>query len=209
VRRLVLVRHATTSAVRRAAFPADEPLDASGLAAARVLRGTLRGDAFAGPSIRARSTASELGLEPVIADALDECDFGSWAGRALSDCSAAEMADWLAGGAPHGGESLSAFRARVGAWLAAQADLDGRAVAVTSGGVIKAAVVHALGAPDDAFWRVDAAPLHTTELHAHDGRWTVAHVNAPLAPSRAASPAAALQRGSAAASPAAPEGGGS
>jgi putative redox protein len=30
VRRLVLLRHATTDAVRRAAFPVDEPLDAGG-----------------------------------------------------------------------------------------------------------------------------------------------------------------------------------
>ena len=57
--------------------------------------------------------------------------------------------------------------------------------------MVKAAVVHALGAPDEAFWRVDAAPLHTTELHAHDGRWTVAHVNAPLAPRSVADPSAA------------------
>jgi hypothetical protein len=38
--------------------------------------------------------------------------------------------------------------------------------------------VHALGAPPAAFWRVDVTPLGLTELHAHDGRWTVARVNA-------------------------------
>jgi broad specificity phosphatase PhoE len=71
---------------------------------------------------------------------------------------------------------------RVGGWLDGQAARDGRTIAVTHGGVVKAAVVHALAAPPDAFWRVDVAPLALTELHAHDGRWTVARVNAAVAP---------------------------
>jgi broad specificity phosphatase PhoE len=62
----------------------------------------------------------------------------------------------------------------------AQAAIDGRAIAVTHAGVVKAAVVHALGAPPAAFWRVDVTPLALTELHAHDGRWTVARVNAGM-----------------------------
>jgi broad specificity phosphatase PhoE len=53
-------------------------------------------------------------------------------------------------------------------------------VAITHGGVVKAAVVHALGAPIEAFWRIDASPLAVTELHAHNGRWTVTRTNAPL-----------------------------
>ena len=69
------------------------------------------------------------------------------------------------------------FGQRIAGWLDAQASLDGRAVAITHGGVVKAAVVHALGAPLAAFWQVDVSPLSITELHAHDGRWTVARVN--------------------------------
>ena len=49
--------------------------------------------------------------------------------------------------------------------------------AITHGEVVKAAVVHALGAPLLAFWRIDAAPLAITELHAHGGRWTVVRLN--------------------------------
>jgi hypothetical protein len=41
--------------------------------------------------------------------------------------------------------------------------------------------VHALGAPLDAFWRVDAAPLSLTELHAHAGQWTITRLNHPVA----------------------------
>ena len=43
--------------------------------------------------------------------------------------------------------------------------------------MVKAAVVAALDAPPSAFWRVDVSPLAITELHAHDGRWTVTRVN--------------------------------
>jgi broad specificity phosphatase PhoE len=81
---------------------------------------------------------------------------------------------------PHGGEALTTFAARVGAWLDTQAEGGGRTIAVTHGGVVKAAVVRALGAPIDAFWRIDVAPLRVTELHAHDGRWTVASLNAAV-----------------------------
>ena len=62
-------------------------------------------------------------------------------------------------------------------WLDGQARRDGSAVAVTHGGVVKGALVHALGAPIQAFWRIDVAPLAVTELHAHDGRWTITRVN--------------------------------
>jgi broad specificity phosphatase PhoE len=79
--------------------------------------------------------------------------------------------------APHGGESLAALLARIGEWLAAQARLDGTAIAVTHAGVVKAAVVTALDAPTSAFWRIDVSPTSITELHAHDGRWTVTRVN--------------------------------
>lgn len=182
----MLLRHATTEAVRRAAFPTDEGLDAAGEASARALAGALgRGEALCGPSERSRATARLAGLDARVDVALDECDFGSWRGRTLAEVhseSPDHVAAWMTDPAscPHGGESLDAFSARVGAWLDGQAGQDGRAIAVTHGGVIKAAVVHALGAPLDAFWRVDVTPLRTTVLHSHEGRWTVARVNAPV-----------------------------
>lgn len=186
MRRLALIRHATTDAVRRAAFPIDEPLDEGGLAAAAQLAGRLpRGDAVCSPSLRARATAQAAGLRPEVEPLICECDFGAWAGRALEEVHAEQpqaVAAWMTDpdACPHGGESLSALLARVGGWLDAQAQLDGRAIAVTHGGVVRAAVVHALGAPAPAAWRIDVAPLTLTELHARDGRWTVTCVNAPV-----------------------------
>lgn len=185
MRRLILVRHAMTAAVRRAAFGADEPLDARGRLAAALLRGALphADQAYVSPALRARQTADAAGLRSaVVQPALAECDFGRWAGQALADVHAAEpgaAAAWMADpdAAPHGGETLTMLLARVGAWLEERAHGEGTAVAVTHGGVVKAAVVRAIGAPPAAFWRVDAAPAAVTELHAHDGRWTVTCVN--------------------------------
>jgi len=186
VRRLVLLRHAPTAATRAFAFPADEELDERGRAAAAELRLSIPTghDVLRSPATRCAQTAEAAGLGPATADArLAECDFGAWEGRTLEAVSA-EDADgvgaWMrdAAATPHGGESLATFAERVGGWLDEQAGLDGSAVAITHGGVVKAAVVHALGAPLQAFWRIDASPLAVTELHAHAGRWTVTKVNA-------------------------------
>lgn len=184
MRRLLLVRHAPTAATRAAAFPLDEPLDGRGREQAATLAGRLpsRREVLCSPALRCAQTAAAAGLDATTDPALAECDFGRWAGRSLQelagedpDATRAWMTDPEA--RPHGGESLRAFSGRVAAWLDEQATRDGCAVAITHGGVVKAAVIHALGAPVEAFWRVDVRPLGITELHAHDGRWTVTRVN--------------------------------
>lgn len=187
MRRLVLVRHAPTAASRRGAFPADEALEPEGEEAARALAGRLgRGEALCSTAERSRATAAAAGLDARVDPGLDECDFGAWRGRTLAEVQARDpdgVTAWMTDptARPHGGEALEAFAGRVGAWLDAQARLGGRAIAVTHGGVVRAAVVHALGAPPAAVWAVEAAPLRATELHARDGRWTLACVNAPVA----------------------------
>lgn len=194
------MRHAPTAATRTHAFPADESLDERGLAAAAELVVPARAEVVCSPARRCRETSEAAGLaidsvEPAIA----ECDFGSWCGRRLDEL-VAERPDatrlWMTdpGSAPHGGESLLDFAARVTAWLARQMERDGSCVAITHGGVVKAAVVDALGAPIEAFWRVDCSPLSATELHADGGRWRLSSVNVrPRAP-RAAPTAAAVAR---------------
>lgn len=188
MRALLLIRNASTSAMRAAAFPADEPLDDRGQRAAANLPASLppRFECLSSPALRCRMTAAAAGLSPQIDLALAGCDFGSWAGRSLADVQAGDpeaAAAWMADpdARGHGGESLRAFVTRVSGWLDEQARCEGRAVAITHGGVIKAAVVHALGAPIEAFWQVDVAPLAVTELHARGGRWTVRRANQPAA----------------------------
>jgi broad specificity phosphatase PhoE len=181
LRRLLLVRHAPTRATRATAFPLDEPLDDAGRRAAAALAAALprRCEVLSSPALRCRETAEAAGLSPDLDDALIECDFGRWAGVGLGDVGDEVGRSWILDpdAAPHGGETLRAFAARVGAWLDAQAERDGVAAAITHGGVVKAAVVHALRAPLQAFWQIDAAPLSVTEIHAHDGRWTIARLN--------------------------------
>jgi broad specificity phosphatase PhoE len=184
--RLTLVRHAATEATRRAAFPLDEPLGEAALEAARRLAPQLDrcGTAWSGPAARALETARALGHDPAVAAELDECDFGAWRGRTLAELHHAApdaVGAWMRApaAAPHGGESLLALRARTGRWLDAHARDGGRVLAVTHAGPVRAAVVHALGAPPAAFWRLDVAPLSRTVLHAHDGRWTVRALNLP------------------------------
>jgi broad specificity phosphatase PhoE len=182
------VRHATSEATRRSAFPLDESLDARGLEEARRLASHLgRFDAtWSSPAARARQTANALGLTATVAAELDECDFGAWRGRTLANLQAEDpgaVAAWMEdpAAAPHGGESLLALLERVRGWLEARAGDGGRVVAVTHAGVIRAAVVCALEAPPPAFWRLDVAPLSRTVLHAYEGRWTVRGVNLPPA----------------------------
>lgn len=185
---MLLIRHASTYAVRQAAFPLDEPLDEGGRVAAAALTGRLgAGEALCSPARRARDTARALGLDAEPVAELRECAFGTWAGRTLaeiSDESPDAARSWMLDptACPHGGESLAELIDRVGSWLDAQRRLGGRAVAVTHGGVVKAAVTAALGAPASAFWRVDVAPLTVTELHANERGWTVTRANAALAP---------------------------
>ena len=199
MRTLLLVRHAPTTATRGFAVPADEPLDERGREAASALGAAVprRFGVVCSPSARCLQTAEAAGLAvEAVEPALAECDFGTWAGRTLEDVIAAEPEGgqaWMTDpdAAPHGGESLRSFAARVAGWLNGQARLDGGAVAITHGGVIKAAVIAALSAPIESFWRVDASPLAITELHAHDGRWTLARANVALASATAARRSAA------------------
>lgn len=188
MRRLMLIRHAGTDAVRRAAFGADEGIDAAGEAAARTLAGRVgRGESMWSPARAARDTAAALGMEGSAVDDLGPWSVGAWRGRALVDVMAEDpdgAEAWRTDPAarPHGGESLESLAERVERWLQGEASKDGRAIAVTHAEVVKAAVVRALGAPLEAFWRIDAAPLRMTVLHARDGRWTVACVNAAVGP---------------------------
>ncbi len=189
MRSLLLVRHAPTSATRDSAFPADEALDERGREQAAGLAASLPGRAsvITSPARRCRETATAAGLEATVDDAIADCDFGAWAGRSLADVNESDpdaVRSWMLDpdSAPHRGESLAVFCTRIARWLDGQAELEGRVVAITHGEVIKASVVHALGAPLLAFWRIDASPLACTELHAHGGRWTVTRLNCPLAP---------------------------
>ena len=115
------------------------------------------------PDPACRATAEQIGTGVAIADDLAGCDFGRWAGRTLADVGTAEpeaVATWLSDpyAAPHGGESLAAMLARVGAYVDGADWPDGRSAAVVTPLVARALVVHALGAPPEVIFRIDVPP---------------------------------------------------
>jgi broad specificity phosphatase PhoE len=176
VTRLLLVRHAPTAATGRA-FAADEPICDPGQVFG-ALHGRLPAgaEAVCSPKLRCRQTAEAAGLRPALDPRLAECDLGSWEGSAVEALAADPAWRWPLDpdAAPHGGESLTAFSGRVRGWLEEVAPSDRPLVAVTHAGVIRAAVVHAIGAPLASFWNIAVVPLAVVELHRHVDGWTVA-----------------------------------
>ena len=184
--RLTLISHAPTQAQRRAAFPADESLEeqefakvaALGWKAPRVQR------IWSAPERQTQQTAQALGLSAAIALELHDCDYGAWQGREFDELQSAEpegVMAWLtdAVASPHGGESIIDLINRVGRWLDEQRDA-GHILAVTHPAVIRGAIVHALQAPAQSFWRIDIAPLSLTDLRFNGRVWTVRSTACPL-----------------------------
>jgi broad specificity phosphatase PhoE len=176
VGRLLLVRHASTSATRRAAFPLDEALDPPGILHARALgRFLARADrAIVGPSAAARQTAVEAGLTAEEDAALAGWNAGSWAGLTLEEIEQRDadgLRAWRLDPAarPHGGESLRDLVERARRWVGRMASSAGRTAAVTDGSLARAAVVAALDAPIELYWSIDISPASITELSTREG----------------------------------------
>jgi broad specificity phosphatase PhoE len=177
--RLTLVCHAASGSAAEAGFPMDEPAEPAALAAVPGLLPALGQFArlLAAPELRVRQTADALQSGASVAAALRDGDFGTWRGRRLADIAAADPAGaaaWIEdmAASPHGGESLLDVLARTAGWLDGLDEKD-HVVAVTHPAVIRAAIVHALGAPPKAFWRVDVLPLSLTDLRRNGRHWTL------------------------------------
>ncbi|MFT4068126.1 histidine phosphatase family protein [Paraburkholderia sp.] len=199
--RLLLISHAATAAQRAGRFPADEPLDARGRGETEAARARLAlpADAtvFASPAACARDTAAALGLVATPVDALADMHYGEWRGKRLAEIAAQaphELAAWTRepDAAPPGGESFSQLVQRIGAWLDApesnktasraaneenEATLGASAhartiIAITHAPLVRAALVHALGASPAVFSRIEIAPLSVVELRRSRRGWT-------------------------------------
>jgi len=183
--RIRMIAHASTAALRAAAFPGDEPLDAHGSRKAAALAATLKPADYAvtSPARRAGETATALGLAATSEPLLAECDYGRWTGLSFDAVEASEpeaLARWMAEptSAPHGGESLALLQQRAATWLGSVQE--GHIVAVTHASIIRAAILHVIDAPQAAFWRIDIAPLTVTDLRYDHGRWLLRSCGAPL-----------------------------
>lgn len=215
--RLLLISHASTAAMRAARFPADDPLDARGLAEAATARARLSipdgAAVVVSPAVCARDTASALGLAATVHEGLADLDYGHWHGRRLNDLAVEapqDLAAWThdPDAAAHGGESFGQLVKRIGRWLDALDDelsksvihakdsasgdgTDGannhapssagtrsaphntqNVIAVTHAPVIRAAIVHVLGASPASFPRIEIAPLSMVELRHSRRGWT-------------------------------------
>jgi broad specificity phosphatase PhoE len=178
--RLILVCHASTDAVRKFVFPADEPLDEHGRTGAAALVGSLphADRCWSSPELRTRQTAEALQLSANLQPMLRDCDYGHWRGRSFDDVRAREpqaVAAWLRDPAatPHGGESITSLLQRVAGWLAGEQAQHQQSIVVTHATIIRAAIVHAIEAAPQSFWRIDIAPLSITRLSGTDGRWNL------------------------------------
>ncbi|WP_189212872.1 histidine phosphatase family protein [Actinokineospora fastidiosa] len=165
---LVMIAHQPTAATRAAAFPADEPVERPAPADPPRVDVALRG-----PETRCADTARCLGLDAEPVPALRDLDAGAWRGLGMDQIAPDALARWLAdpAEAAPGGESVAEVIARVTTWLA-EPPAARRIAAVTHPAVIRAALVHALSAPDRSFWRIDVAPGARIVLRGGPGRWT-------------------------------------
>ena len=178
--RLALLCHASTAELRSARFPGDEPLDATGERETQALKGHLPvfARSWTSPALRARRTAQLLDVAAVEEPALADIDYGQWKGSSMAEIAEREpkaIASWLAdpSAKPHGGESIRDLTARLIPWLDRQMEAGGRTLAITHQAVIRAAIVHVLGAGALAFWRIDIEPLSLTELSSDGKRWNL------------------------------------
>ncbi|MEU6083606.1 histidine phosphatase family protein [Streptomyces sp. NPDC047108] len=192
---MTLISPASSDALGDARFDDGSPLDDRGVAAARAAAASLparQWRQFCAPSPRCRQTADALGLRADVEPALRDCDMGAWRGRTLHDVGRHDhhaFSAWHQDPAhvPPGGESRLDFGERIAAWLdrtlalAQSARIEGdevarrggRMVVVAEPGVIRMAVLHALSAPPEAFWRIDVPPLSATHLVGRGPRWNL------------------------------------
>jgi broad specificity phosphatase PhoE len=167
-------------------FPADDALDAHAIAlmADVVWRPNGKVKVWTSPELRTRETSGALGFTAEIATELRECDFEDWAGQSLETVFSTDPAgctSWLADltATPHHGESFHDLLTRVAEWLDGQQKA-GPCVVVTHASVIRAAIVHALGAPAEAFQRIEVAPLTLTDLRLNGLQWNIRSMAVPL-----------------------------
>lgn len=171
-KRILMVRHGKTEWNEQARFQGrtDVPLDDDGRAQARLLSARLKDwrpqIIYSSPLSRALETAEVIAsghenLPPVLLGGLSEMGFGAWEGRLIRDIIAAdgdEFRRWMESpfeSPPPGGETFDSVEFRVRAALeeimSAEAE---RIVAVSHGGIIRAALAMLLGVSPAAVWRM-------------------------------------------------------
>jgi broad specificity phosphatase PhoE len=180
----ILIRHATCERMDELLLgrTVDLPLDLRGMQQATAMASALRSRddllVMTSPRQRTQQTAAAIaaanGCEVVSSYAIDELDFGHWSGRTFMQL--ADDADWRhwnehrGSAATPAGERMADVQARVLQQLQRLRDaFPGRAIAiVTHAEVIRAALMHWLGAPLDGYHRLAIHPASCSTVSLGD-----------------------------------------
>jgi broad specificity phosphatase PhoE len=180
IRRITLLAPARTTAQRDTRFPSvDDEIEGVTEGEARAALGALGevGVVVGGPEQRVAQTAAALGLMFDARAELAAWCSGSWAGRRMTDIATDDPRRFEAwrtdptASAP-GGESLAAFLDRAARWLDDGGE-QGQTVAIADNSLIRAVLLHVLGAPAPSFWRIDVRSLSTTVVQGDGSTWRV------------------------------------
>ena len=125
------------------------------------------------PATRARLVAA-CGTATVGWHAPERAARDTAAGIGLATAEAPALAAWWG---PDHGERLPSLLARAATWLDELAAAGPRVVVVASPPVVRALVVHALGAAPSVFWRLDVAVLSVSVLTRTEGQWRVRSIS--------------------------------
>jgi broad specificity phosphatase PhoE len=161
VSRLLLVRHCEPAedARGRCYGSLDVGLSDAGRAHARELASRLSADAvWSSPRLRALETAAPLATAALVDDDLRELDFGELEGRTFDEIAASEpelYRAWMETPTQvrfPGGECWADLKERA---VRSIARIEGDAIVVTHGGVIRPALSDWLAIPDEAVFRFE------------------------------------------------------
>lgn len=193
MRTVILVRHGAHAELGRVLSGRSEiALSAQGLAEATALAAALDGAAIASlhasPRRRAQETIAPLaarrGLPVRIANALDEVDFGAFAGRAFAGLDGDPA--WFRWNAERhsarcpGGETMAEAVGRAVAYVTALAADDYPALCVTHCDIVRGLVADQLGLGLDRLLAFDCDPASRTTLAWTDGGMRLVSLNQPV-----------------------------
>lgn len=142
---------------------------------------------YCAPEPACRETAAGTGVEPVVLGDLRGPEFGSWHGLALPQVIERDppgLQSWLSdpAAAPHGGESLAVHLARIGALLDTGEWPARGATVIAPATTVRAACVHALGAPAQSLLHLDVVAGATARISRTRGVWRLQSLVPPTHP---------------------------
>jgi broad specificity phosphatase PhoE len=136
----------------------------------------------------ARPIAERCGVKAEVVEALDEVDFGEWAGKTFQELdSDPRWSEWNSErerASTPAGETITGLAKRIAAHIDRVCDGDpaGRVVLVSHAEPIRTAILHYLGLPFSAFTQFRLDPASISQLVFTAGVPVLANINKRVAP---------------------------